>query len=163
MEINLKIDDLPWDDESDFEYNIAKLTANVLADKVRETVLNNIKKAIEKTIMAEVQLQVRAIIENKIDTPIRKTNSYGEPTSGVTTLNELIVSEATLALNRKVTSSGSYTDKYDARLTLRDYLVQIHVKEAMEEIIKDVVADGKQAVKDNLAKSISDAVASVVK
>jgi len=104
----------------------------------------------------EIRKAVKPIVAEALAGPIRKTNSYGEPTGAATTMRELIIAEVGKALHEPL-------DKYNrSGPTFLHKAVADTVRTMLDAELKAVFDAEKAkivaAVKDKAADLIADAV-----
>lgn len=100
---------------------------------------------------------VTPIVAEAISGPIQKTNHYGEPTSGTTTLRELIMTEVSTVINQKAdrhSSSGQ---------TMLQRNISQAVKTILEKELAEVVAAEKAKVVAAVRAKAADLIADAVK
>jgi hypothetical protein len=104
-----------------------------------------------------IREQVAPIVTEAISGPIQKTNHYGEPTSGTTTLRELIMAEVSTVINQKAdrhSSSGQ---------TMLQRNISQAVKTILEKELSEVFAAEKAKVVAAVRAKAADLIADAVK
>jgi hypothetical protein len=108
----------------------------------------------------EIRTRIAPMIEEAIATPLRKTNTWGEPTGETTTLRDVIVAEAQAFLNRPA-------DQYAReKSTVVQAFIRQEVAAAVKAELADALAKAKAevfgAVKANAASIITEVVRQAV-
>lgn len=102
-----------------------------------------------------IREELRPIITAALHAPLRKTNTYGEPTGATTTLNEMIMEEAAKAW---ATSKDSYgRDKTTVQDVIRTE-VRAHINEAVAKAVKEAQEAALKAIGDVAASPVIEAV-----
>lgn len=116
-----------------------------------------LKKAVNETRKEVIAELIRPIIEKAITDPIQKTNNYGEPTNGTTTLRELIVAEVAKVMNSPVDRFASPTETFLQKIVAREVGVQV------ERDFKTAIEAEKEKVKAVLQEKAAKIIAESVK
>lgn len=163
-----KTDFLPGSYNHEFdEYEpgapLIAMIAHIIATKINTDVKNEVIKAVE----SEVKAQVGQIVRETIEGTVRVTNGFGEPTGGTMTLRERIVKEAKEALDRRVDSrTGSY-DRYGHNgIPLTQFVAReaatAAIKGELSEAAKQAVAEVKKSVTELVTHEIGQRVVTAV-
>jgi hypothetical protein len=119
----------------------------------REDGWSSVREHVNRIRDEEIREAVRPLIAEALTKPFRKTNSYGEPVSGETTLSELIAAEA----KRIVTQPA---DSYNRdKGTLLQQTVASAVREALGKEIADEVKRARAEVATQIGAMVATAVA----
>lgn len=166
MEIKVAIDDVTLDtivgdviriDEDGDEYVAGQAT---VGDKVAALIRDSVVKRPEYTSLREkvtrirdeeIREAVKPLIQEALQRPIKRTNSWGEATGTETTLSEIVMDEA-----KKV-----FTEVRDSYRTKRPFIaevVQAEVQKAFGTYIQDEVKKAREAVAKELGSKVSATV-----
>lgn len=173
MNIEIKVDDITlstviaevvdYDDDGDLvssgkEKTVADLVADRIVDRlVRDDRYPRLKDRVTEIRDEEIRAAIRPAIEQAVTRPIRKTNSWGEPSGQETTLSEVIVDEA-----RKFMKEPA--DKYRREEgTVLQKLVRDEVHKAFGAEIADAVKQARELVATQLGDKVSDQITAAVK
>lgn len=101
----------------------------------------------------EIRAQVQPLITKALTNPLQRTNSYGEPAGGTTTLSEIIVAEAKRLVTRP-------KDDYSrSGRTVLHEMVEAEVKKALGTEIADAVKLARETVSGQIGTMVAAAVA----
>lgn len=173
MNIEIKVDDITlstviaevvdYDEDGDLvssgkEKTVADLVADRIVEKlVRDDRYPRLKDRVTEIRDEEIRAAIRPAIEQAVTRPIRKTNSWGEPTGQETTLSEVIVDEA-----RKFMKEPA--DKYRREDgTVLQKLVRDEVHKAFGAEIADAVKQARELVATHLGDKVSDQITAAVR
>jgi len=106
----------------------------------------------------EIRAQLTPVLAEAINTPIVKTNTYGEATGGSTTLRELIVKEAREHLAHR---DQSYNAR-DTRTVLQQ-MIDAAIQSAFKAELADAVKEAREAVVTGLGTTVAEMVADTVR
>lgn len=173
MNIEIKVDDITlstviaevvdYDEDGDLvssgkEKTVADLVADRIVERlVRDDRYPRLKDRVTEIRDEEIRAAIRPAIEQAVTRPIRKTNSWGEPTGQETTLSEVIVDEA-----RKFMKEPA--DKYRREDgTVLQKLVRDEVHKAFATEIADAVKQAREMVATQLGDKVSDQITAAVR
>lgn len=150
-----------YDDEED-GYRTEPVTIGqavakqVFADLKRDTHYGALQREVLSLRTEEIRAQLEPIVRAAIDQPMRKTNTYGEPTGEPTTLRALIVAEVEALLKRPA-------DQYSREKgTWLQALIREQVDKALRAELAEVLKEEKEkvvaAVRGKAAELIAEAV-----
>lgn len=171
MEINVTVDNLTlesiigevrtWNEDSErYEtegQTLGALLAEKLAKSVRESeAWPEAKKRVAVIREEEIRARIVPQIEQAMTEPIRKTNTWGEPTGQAMTMRELILDEVKKFMSepadRHYREKGTVLEKY-----VRD-TVQSTIKTELAEVLAEEKAKVVAAVRAKAADLIAEAV-----
>lgn len=173
MNIEIKVDDITlstvvadvmsYDEDGDLvasgkERTVAELVAAQIVERVvRDDRYPRLKDKVTEIRDEEIRAAIRPAIEQAVNRPIRKTNTWGEATGQETTLSEVIVDEA-----RKYMKEPA--DKYRREDgTVLQKLVHDEVHKAFATEIADAVKQARELVATELGDKVSDQITAAVK
>lgn len=142
------------------ERTVGDVVAEKIVDRIIETGDDHWQMLRERVrdIRAEmIREAVRPSIEEAISAPLRKTDGFGEPMGGPTTLKQIIVDEA-----RKMLSKPASTD-YRSSQTVVQKIVAEEVKQAFVAEIKDAVKQAREQVAGEIGQQVASAVSAAMK
>jgi hypothetical protein len=176
MQINVTVDGLDaidltaeigeeirdYDDETG-EYNTrGKTLADIVAEKITARLTadeywSGLRKRFLELRDEEIRAAVRPLVENALTGPITKTNVYGEPTSGTTTMRELVMAEVNKVIHER-------SDKYrsDSPTMLQANITKA-VRTELDKELRAVFDAEKQKVVGAVRASAAELVAEAVK
>jgi len=134
-----------------------RVAALIAAKLTKEEEWGGLRKRYLDIRTEVIREQVTPIVAEAISGPIQKTNIYGEPTSGTTTLRELIMSEVSTVINQKADRHRS-----DSQTLLQRNISQA-VKTILEKELSEVFAAEKAKVIAAVRAQAADLIASAVK
>lgn len=105
----------------------------------------------------EIRAQVTPLIADALGKTLQKTNAYGEPAGGTTTLSEVIVAEAKRLLTQP---KDSYSRS--GRTVLQDMVAE-EVKQALGAEIADAVKQARELVSGQVGEMVAAAVADAMR
>lgn len=172
MQINVNVSEVnltdeidgrgPWDEETETyaPMTLADLVAEKLADRLvkdNNEYYNDVYKRVSKQMDEYVRERVAPLVDEAMLKPIRKTNSYGEPTGQETTMTELILASVKAFLEH------SQKDGYGrGNRTKAQQLVDEAVGNKLTKELSEVVAAERtkvvEAVRAQAGKIIAEAV-----
>lgn len=114
---------------------------------------NNLRRRVTEVRDEEIRAQVAPLIHETLTRGFPKTNNYGEPAGGTTTLSEIIMAEVNKVLTRPVDSSG-----YRGNQTVLQKIIYDLVHADFQKIAAEQVA----AVRKEIAGQAGDAVRGAV-
>lgn len=132
---------------------------STVGDKVAELVKDAVVKSPEYTSLRErvtrireeeIREAVKPLIQQALQRPIQRTNSWGESTGRETTLSEIIMDEA-----KKVFTTSR--DNYNKQAFISEVVAK-EVKAAFGTYIQDEVKKAREAVAKELGSKVSSAV-----
>ncbi|MBZ3909396.1 hypothetical protein [Streptomyces acidiscabies] len=173
MNIEIKVDDITlstvvaevmsYDEDGDLvpdgkEKTVADLVADrIVASVVRDDRYPRLKDRVTEIRDEEIRAAIRPAIEQAVNRPIHKTNTWGEPTGQQTTLSEVIVDEARKFMNEPA-------DKYRREGgTVLQTLVRDEVHKAFSAEIADAVKQARDLVATQLGDKVSDQITAAVR
>ncbi|WP_267716610.1 hypothetical protein [Streptomyces sp. CoH17] len=127
-----------------------------VADKVVKQIVRNALNAPEYTSLKEkvtrireevIREEIRPIVREALQAPIRRTNYYGEATGPETTLSEIIMKEA----------KDAWTLPKDSYRSKVPFLVEI-VRDEVQKAFKTLVTDEIQKVRVEVGSEISKVI-----
>lgn len=173
MNIEIKIDDITlatvvadvmeYDEEGDLvssgkERTVAELVAEQIVERVvRDDRYPRLKDRVTAIRDEEIRAAIKPAIEQAVNRPIKKTNTYGEATGQETTLSEVIVDEA-----RKYMKEPADAYRREQGTVLQK-LVRAEVQKAFETEIADAVKQARDMVANQLGDTVSAQIAAAVK
>lgn len=150
-------------DEETGEYNTrGKTLGDIVATKLvkeltRDDRWSGLRKRYLELREEEIRAAVRPLVEDALNGPIQKTNVYGEPTSGTTTMRELIMAEVNKVIHER-------SDKYRSDSpTMLQATISKAVRTELGKELQAVFDAEKQKVVDAVRASAAELVAEAVK
>jgi hypothetical protein len=145
-------------DRETYEVTIGHLIADrVTAGLKKDDSWGGIKKRFLDIRDEEIRKAVEPIVTEAISGPIQKTNTYGEPTGGTTSIRELIMAEASKLLTK---SADSYNRSSETMLAK---FVREQIAAAFTKELAAVVAEEKAKVVAAVRAKAADLIAEAVK
>lgn len=136
------------------ERTIADMVAAQITDRlVKSSYYPTMQEQFRTIREDEIRKAVRPQVEAALAGPLRKTNTYGEPTGQETTLRELIVEEARNAVTRP--AGNSYDRDKGTFLT---QAVAAEVKKALSAEIASAVKAAREQVSAEIGQHVAAAV-----
>ena len=139
------------------------------ASRFQKEIASRIQKAVDAKIaaLAEEHLvpKVGELIENS---DLRKTNSFGEPTSPSMTFKEYLASRADVYMSENTDWQGRSKDEATARNDGHNWkvagprlvvLMQLFIKESMEAAAKSAITDINKVIAKNIEQAAAAAIA----
>jgi hypothetical protein len=175
MEITVKVDTTGIDlttvigERSRYDHDIEEGVSEdvTLGDEVAKRITAKLTKdeeypGLRKRFLAirdeEIRKALEPVIVAAISGPIQKTNNYGEPSGGTTTLRELIMDEAQRLATAKV--SDGYRSSSE---TVLAKFVREQIAAAFTKELAAVVAEEKAKVVAAVRAKAADLIAEAVK
>lgn len=148
-----------YDDGEDYERSvtIADLVAEKIADRLvadNTGYYDDLRKRVDRRINELVRDRVAPMIDEAMAKPVRKTNTYGEPTGVETTMRELIIDAARTWLEK---SSGDSFDR--TRQSQAQKLVKEAVGSALTKELSTVIAAEREKVVAAVRAQAADIIA----
>lgn len=145
-------------DEEDYRpVTLGDMVADKLVQRVtRDPGWEGIRRRITEISKEEILEQVRPLIAYQLDKGFPKTNQYGEPVAGTTTLSELIMAEVRKVLTQRA-------DTYDSKRTVLQKMVADAVTAEFAKVIKEQVDTVRKEIADEAANRVKDAVTAALK
>jgi hypothetical protein len=132
--------------------------AQLVADRIVKQVIGDtdrypsLKERVTQIRDEEIRAAIRPAVQEAISRPIKRTNSYGEPTGPETTLSEVITDEARKYL-------ASYPDSYNRdKGTVLQQTIRAAVKKAFDTEIADVVKKVRADVAAQIGATASEQI-----
>lgn len=129
------------------------------ADDVLSEAKAEARRAIVRVRADVIRELVTPIIAEAINGPVFKTNTYGEPMGGETTVRDLIAEEVKVALR-----SPSGATRSDARPTILGEIIRLEVDRALRDELSAAVKEAKaeviKAVRDQASAELAKRIAS---
>jgi len=162
MEIKIVVDQISLDtavaevvryDEDGDEYADGHMT---VADKVAELIKADVVKRPEyqalKDRVVEIRNQeireaVKPLIREALERPIKRTNTWGEPTGKETTLSEIILDEA-----KKVFTEPR--DSYRSKTPWITEVIRTAVQDAFQKDIQEQVKKAREGIAKQLGTNV---------
>lgn len=164
MDININVDNVDLTDviSRDYDDNPTTLGDRIADKLVKDFAKSDLYRGIAERVRAirdeEIRRQLTPVLAEAINTPIVKTNTYGEATGATTTLREIIVKEAREHL---ATRDQSYSAR-DTRTVLQK-MIHAEVQSAFKAELADAVKEAREAVVTGLGTTVSEMVADTVR
>jgi len=118
----------------------------------------SLRDDIQRAIRERVQEVVAPAVEAALVEGVQRTDNYGSPVGPKVSLREVIVDEATKALNKKI----EVRDNYGRSESVVQQVIRSEVQDALAKELKaEVKAEGervKAAVRDKAAEIVTEAV-----
>ena len=170
MDINLNIDfaDLDlnaeiakhYDEDGDLVGGVTlanTVVQKLVAQATLEPYHADLKHRVETIRDEEIRKAVAPSIAAALDTPFRRTNSYGEPQGAEITMREAIIQATHQVMNER---ADSYNRDKGSKL---EVMIREHVQAGFKAEIADAVKAARNAVAEQLGDFVADAVAEAVK
>lgn len=169
MDITVNVENIDLGDYIDNHYDedgdrvpggtLADVIARQLVEKFsRSDLYHGFRDRVQAIRDEEIRAQLAPAIAEALANPIRRTNSYGEQTGPDTTLREVIVDEA----RKWMTSKAD--DRYGSNnsATNLQKMIRSAVEETFQKEIAAEVKAAKDAVSNQLGKTVAELVSSAV-
>lgn len=142
-------------DEDDYRpFTLGDMVAQGMVNRVlKDPGWEGIRRRIAEVTREEIREQVTPMIADTLTRGFPKTNSYGEPVIGTTTLSELIMAEV-----KKVLTQGAPNAPFNSKETVLQRMVADAVRAEFARVITDQVA----AVRKEIAEAAADQVKAAV-
>jgi hypothetical protein len=157
-------DVVSYDEDGDA---LVEVGVETVGDKVAKIISKNVMQAPEYTDLKakvsqireeEIRAALKPIIEEALQAPIRKTNSWGDPTGQETTLRDIILDEAKRAwATDRNNSYSSNRETTDIRTAIREE-VRKHINGEVAKAVKEAQNAALKAVGDLASAPVVDAV-----
>lgn len=146
----------------------AKTVAATIDRDVRSDIAKEARSLVETAQREVVNELVTAKVTEAIDTPFRRSTSYGEPQGEPTTFRTIIAESVEKALTETVHNPNGRSSSYDSpRKTLIAWAVDEAVKAQVTKQVTAAVVDAKTdllaAVKAEAANVLTDALAKAIR
>ena len=151
-----------------------------LKEVIKGEIIKGLKNSISKDCLAAVEAKSKAAIESVIEESVKKaqetiadraldftnewlekktviSDKWGDPVNELT-ISELIKQNFDNLLEKKVDSSGEFTDHYGAKSTLISYLTGLKVKQEVESRMKGFSNDIDKQIKAHIESGIKESV-----
>ena len=176
MNITVKVEDVTldtvvaevfgYDSETGDPYAIGNKTiADLIAGQITDRLVKDsdrwqkLTRKVAEIRNEVIREQVTPAVEEALNGPIHKTNSYGEAVHGqATTLRELIADEA-----RKALTAPADPHSYRDNTTILQKVVRDEVKAALAEQITQTVKEVREQFAGEIGKQVASAVTAAMK
>ncbi|GAA0632471.1 hypothetical protein GCM10010174_61920 [Kutzneria viridogrisea] len=115
------------------------------------------KELLAERLSAHIDSVAADIVATAVDTPVRRTNTWGEPCGPETTVRDLIHSEVRSWLTTTSNGAGRRAE------TNLDTLLQRHVQRELGGEMLAAIAEGKATVLDSISAHASEVFTSVLR
>lgn len=162
MEINVNVDSVNLTDVIE-EYGERTLGDTIAAGLIQRIANSDHYQKLTGLVKdvrdQEIRAQLTPVIAEALAKPIKRTNTWGEPTGTDTTLREVIVDEARKWLNSKA------DDRYGSNNseTNLQKMIRTEVRDAFANEIADAVKAAREAVTVQLGQDIGERISGVVR
>ena len=153
-----------WDDPDE---GYRSLQGNITREAVQQLfgeMKNELADTIRTELMEQIRAQVGNILTDVVETPIRKTNAYGEPIGKPVTLRELVMENAGHYLQESVRLTDGTPSSYssDKPVTRLQYMTHIAVRAELEATfskrIGQALDEAKAEIDTHLTAMVKDAI-----
>lgn len=135
--------------------NLADLVAHQLVLKMAKSdVYNNLVERVRTIRDEEIRAHLAPTIAEALNAPLKRTNTYGEPTGTETTLRDLVMDEAKKYLGE--------IDRHASRMNNSVTRLQVALKEAVDAAFKAEIADAVKAVREDVKTRFGQSVGELV-
>lgn len=174
MQINVTVDEVdltaPAGERYDREYGdrVPATLGEIVAEKlvehlVRDDSYPTLRQVLVSIREQEIRTRINVEVERAFEQPLQKTNSYGEPIGGGTTLRDLIMDEVKKFLNTAI-KRDSY-DRNPAKTAAQAFVAE-QVRDVLTKELSAALAEEKakvvEVVRNEGARVLTAAVAKVV-
>lgn len=140
--------------------SLGDIVAEKLADKIYAKYAHEdlyaLREVVQKERVAMIRERLAPEVEQALTGGIQKTNSYGEPTGGATTMRELVIAEVTQVINGK-------SDRYSKTPPLLATVVNREVTTLLQRELAEIYAKEKEKVVAAVRAQAADLIAEAVK
>ena len=157
--------DLPeWDDPVE---GYKSLQGEIVREAVRQ-LFDALRRDLEQTITNQLDEQIRKqlaeILTDIVETPIQKTNSYGEPRGEPVSLRERIIKHAEDWLQEAVDEQGK-TKSYhrDKTMPRAEWMTKRAVRSQLYKLYHERIAEAVQQAKDTLNDELENMIKDAIK
>lgn len=154
MEVTATVAFPEWDHEGGkpIEREIVDKAAKILADRIGEVVVTDIRD----TLHAEVAKTVKALVKQVVSKEVPLTNHYGEATGKTRTLREEIVAEAKRCIEQAVDPKTGELSNYrgDNKISRGEFWVRRASRKVIEETYGEQIATEQKRIRAEMDDAV---------
>lgn len=130
------------------------IAAQVAENLTKAEEYPGLKRQVLQARLDEIRAQLQPVVAEALAAPIQRTNNYGEPAGGTTTLRELVVAEVRNVLNKK--------DRHDQGTTFVEKIIREQVTRALTQELSEAIGAEKAKVVAAVRASAATLIAKAV-